>query len=113
MVRVKGYGQNEKRNVLVGNTISKSNLPIDIQYGAKETREGAKGQLDKAAKLASKYFSKVQTVEYDEKSGNIYVSVTGQQSTENQRKIDQINAAWSNPNLPIEIKFVSWSIKPL
>jgi len=43
VVRVKGYGHNEKRNIVVGNTISKSNLPIDIQYGAKETREGAKG----------------------------------------------------------------------
>ncbi len=56
-----------KRNIAVGNTISKSNLPIEIQYGAKETREVAKGQLNKAAKIASKYFSKVQTVSYNEK----------------------------------------------
>ncbi|QSB53982.1 hypothetical protein I6J48_17665 [Acinetobacter calcoaceticus] len=113
VVRVKGYGQNEKRNIVVGNAISKTNLPIDIQYGAKEIRENAKGQLDKAAKLASKYFSKVQTVGYDEKSGNIYVRVNGKQTTENQRKIDQVKAAWNNPNLPLEINLVNWSIKPL
>lgn len=113
VVRVKGYGQNEKRNVAVGNAISKSNLPIEIQYGAKETRENAKGQLNKAAKLASKYFSKVQTVGYDEKSGSIYVRVKGKQTTENQRKIDQIKAEWNNPNLPLEINLVNWSVKPL
>ncbi|MGN2483659.1 hypothetical protein [Acinetobacter calcoaceticus] len=113
VVRVKGYGQNEKRNIVVGNAISKTNLPIDIQYGAKETREVAKGQLDKAAKLASKYFSKVQTVGYDEKSGNIYVRVNDKQTTENQRKIDQVKAAWNNPNLPLEINLVNWSVKPL
>ena len=75
VVRVKGYGRNEKRNIAVGNTISKSNLPIEIQYGAKETREVAKGQLNKVAKIASKYFSKVQTVSYNEKSGSIVVEV--------------------------------------
>ncbi|USP42117.1 hypothetical protein [Acinetobacter sp. XS-4] len=113
VVRVKGYGQNEKRNIVVGNTISKSDLPIDIQYGAKETREVAKGQINKAAKLANKYFSKVQTVEYDEKSGNIYVRVNGKQTTESQRKINQVKAAWNNANLPLEINLVNWSVKPL
>lgn len=113
VVRVKGYGQNEKRNIVVGNTISKSDLPIDIQYGAKETIEAAKEQLDKATKLANKYFSKVQTVGYDEKSGIIYVHVNGKQTPENQRKIDQFKAAWNNPNLPLEIHLVNWSIKPL
>lgn len=113
VVRVKGYGQNEKRNIVVGNAISKGDLPIDIQYGAKETREAAKEQLDKATKLANKYFSKVQTVGYDEKNGIIYVHVNGKQSTENQRKIDQFQAAWNNPNLPLEIHLVNWSIKPL
>lgn len=113
VVRVKGYGQNEKRNIVVGNAISKGDLPIDIQYGAKETREEAKEQLDKATKLANKYFSKVQTVGYDEKSGSIYVHVNSKQTTENQRKIDQFKAAWNNPNLPLEIHLVNWSIKPL
>lgn len=113
VVRVKGYGQNEKRNVAVGNAISKSDLPIEIQYGAKETRENAKGQLDKAAKLASKYFSKVQTVSYNEKNGNIVVEVKGKSTAENLKKVDQVKAAWNNPNLPLEINLVNWSIKPL
>ncbi|MDV7586810.1 hypothetical protein R4552_16920 [Acinetobacter baumannii] len=113
VVRVKGYGRNEKRNIAVGNTISKSNLPIEIQYGAKETREVAKGQLNKAAKIASKYFSKVQTVSYNEKSGSIVVEVKGKSTTENLKKVDEIQSLWNNPNLPIEIKFVSWFIKPL
>ncbi|MBD0195357.1 hypothetical protein IAF52_20285, partial [Acinetobacter baumannii] len=39
VVRVKGYGQNEKRNIVAGKAISKDDLPIDIQYGTKETRE--------------------------------------------------------------------------
>lgn len=113
VVRVKGYGQNEKRNIAVGSTISKSNLPIEIQYGAKETREVAKGQLNKAAKLASKYFSRVQTVSYNEKSGSIVVEVKGKSTTENLKKVDEIQSLWNNPNLPIEIKFVNWTIKPL
>lgn len=113
VVRVKGYGHNEKRNIVVGNAISKGDLPIDIQYGAKETRDVAKEQLNKATKLANKYFSKVQTIGYDEKSGIIYVHVNGKQTTENQRKIEQFKAAWNNPNLPLEIHLVNWSVKPL
>ncbi|WP_459661489.1 hypothetical protein ACL9Z5_001766 [Acinetobacter calcoaceticus] len=113
VVRVKGYGQNEKRNIAIGNAISKSDLPIEIQYGAKETRENAKGQLDKAAKLANKYFSKVQTVGYDEKNGNIIVEVKGKSTAENLKKVDQVKVAWNNPNLPLEINLVNWSVKPL
>lgn len=113
VVRVKGYGQNEKRSIAVGNAISKNNLPIDIQYGAKETREVAKGQINKAQKLVKKYFKKIQTVSYNEKNGNIVVEVKGKSTVENLKKVDEIQSLWNNPNLPIEIKFVSWSIKPL
>ncbi|WP_228137065.1 S1 family peptidase [Acinetobacter sp. V2] len=113
VVRVKGYGQNEKRNVAVGNAISKSNLPIDIQYGAKETREVAKGQINKAQKLVKNYFNTIQTISYNEKNGNIIVEVKGKSTTENLKKVDQVQSLWKNPNLPIEIKFVNWTIKPL
>lgn len=113
VVRVKGYGQNEKRNIAVGNAISKSDLPIEIQYGAKETRDVAKGQINKAQKLVKKYFNTIQTVSYNEKNGSITVEVKGKSTVENLKKVDQIQALWKNQNLPIEIKFVSWSIKPL
>ncbi|WP_127491963.1 hypothetical protein [Acinetobacter calcoaceticus] len=113
VVRVKGYGQNEKRNIVVGNAISKTNLPIDIQYGAKETREIAKGQINKAQKLVKNYFNTIQTVSYNEKNGNIVVEVKGKSTAENLKKVDQVKAAWNNPNLPLEIHLVNWSIKPL
>ncbi|MNE17166.1 hypothetical protein D3C81_626940 [compost metagenome] len=113
VVRVKGYGQNEKRNIVVGNAISKSDLPIDIQYGAKETREIAKGQINKAQKLVKNYFNTIQTVSYNEKNGNIVVEVKGKSTAENLKKVDQVKAAWNNLNLPLEIHLVNWSIKPL
>ncbi|WP_457971257.1 hypothetical protein [Acinetobacter calcoaceticus] len=113
VVRVKGYGQNEKRNIVVGNAISKTNLPIDIQYGAKETREIAKGQINKAQKLVKNYFNTIQTVSYNEKNGNIVVEVKGKSTAENLKKVDQAKAAWNNPNLPLEINLINWSIKPL
>lgn len=113
VVRVKGYGQNEKRNIVVGNAISKGDLPIDIQYGAKETREEARSQINKAQQLVKNYFNTIQTVSYNEKNGNIVVEVKGKSTVENLKKIDQVQSLWKNPNLPIEIKFVSWSIKPL
>lgn len=69
MVRVKGYGQNEKRNIVVGNAISKGELPIDIQYGAKESREEARSQINKVLKLVKNYFYTIQTVSYNEKMG--------------------------------------------
>ncbi|MFL9557469.1 hypothetical protein, partial [Acinetobacter baumannii] len=112
VVRVKGYGQNEKRNIVVGNAISKGDLPIDIQYGAKETREEARVQINKALKLVKNYFKNIQTVSYNEKNGNIVVEVKGKSTVENLKKVDQVQSLWNNPNLPIEIKFVSWSIKP-
>ncbi|ETQ94968.1 hypothetical protein OW666_04140 [Acinetobacter baumannii] len=113
VVRVKGYGQNEKRNIVVGNAISKGDLPIDIQYGAKESREEAISQINKALKLVKNYFYTIQTVSYNEKNGNIVVEVKGKSTVENLKKVDEIQSLWNNPNLPIEIKFVSWSIKPL
>ncbi|MDC5082489.1 hypothetical protein NRA12_11730 [Acinetobacter baumannii] len=113
VVRVKGYGQNEKRNIVVGNAISKGDLLIDIQYGAKESREEAISQINKALKLVKNYFYTIQTVSYNEKNGNIVVEVKGKSTVENLKKVDEIQSLWNNPNLPIEIKFVSWSIKPL
>ena len=113
VVRVKGYGTNQKRNFTVGNAISKSNLPIEIQYGATETREVAKGQINKAQNLVKGYFNNIQTVSYNEKSGKIVVEVKGNSTADNLKKADQIQSLWKNPNLPIEIKFVNWSIKPL
>lgn len=113
VVRVKGYGQNEKRNIAVGNAISKSDLPIEIQYGAKETRENAKGQINKAQKLVKNYFNTIQTVSYNEKNGNIMVEVKGKSTAENLKKVDQVKAAWNNPNLPLKINLVNWAIKPL
>ncbi|TPT80273.1 hypothetical protein [Acinetobacter baumannii] len=113
VVRVKGYGQNEKRNIVVGNAISKGDLSIDIQYGAKETREEARVQINKALKLVKNYFKNIQTVSYNEKNGNIVVEVKGKSTVENLKKVDQVQSLWKNPNLPIEIKFVNWTIKPL
>lgn len=69
VVRVKGYGQNEKRNIVVGNAISKGELPIDIQYRAKESREEARSQINKVLKLVKNYFYTIQTVSYNEKMG--------------------------------------------
>lgn len=113
VVRVKGYGTNQKRDIAVGDAISKSILPIEIHYGATETREVAKGQLKKAEKLVKEYFSSVQTVSYNEKSGTIVVDVTEKSTSDSLKKVDQIKSTWKNPNLSIDVNFVNWSIKPL
>ncbi|HCJ6472839.1 TPA: hypothetical protein NVL99_003724 [Acinetobacter baumannii] len=113
VVRIKGYGQNEKGNIVAGKAISKDDLPIDIQYGAKETREEARVQINKVLKLVKNYFKNIQTVSYNEKNGNIVVEVKGKSTFENLKKVDQVQSLWKNPNLPIEIKFVNWTIKPL
>ncbi|MDC5670747.1 hypothetical protein OFN19_10865 [Acinetobacter baumannii] len=81
--------------------------------GAKESREEAISQINKALKLVKNYFYTIQTVSYNEKNGNIVVEVKGKSTVENLKKVDEIQSLWNNPNLPIEIKFVSWSIKPL
>ncbi|WP_262754458.1 hypothetical protein [Acinetobacter courvalinii] len=113
VVRVKGYGTNQKRNVAVGNTIAKENLPIEIQYGATETREAGRAQINNIRKLVKNYFNTVQTYAYDEVTGAIVVAVKGKETAGNLKKIDAIKTVWNNPNLPLEFKFVNWTIKPL
>ncbi|MFV5265354.1 hypothetical protein ACMUMS_17650, partial [Acinetobacter courvalinii] len=113
VVRVKGYGTNQKRNVAVGNTIAKENLPIEIQYGATETREAGRAQINNVRKLVKNYFNTVQTYAYDEVTGAIVVAVKGKETVENLKKADVIKTVWNNPNLPLEFKFVNWTIKPL
>jgi len=113
VVRVKGYGTNQKRNVAISNAKAKSNLPIEVQYGASETRDTAKGQIKKAQELVKRYFTNVQTASYDEKTGSIVVNVKGSNTSENFKKIQQIKSEWKNPNIPLEVNFVNWTIKPL
>ncbi len=113
VVRVKGSGTNQKRNVAVGNTVAKENLPIEIQYGATETREAGRAQINNVRKLVKNYFNTVQTYAYDEVTGAIVVAVKGKETVENLKKIDAIKTVWNNPNLPLEFKFVNWTIKPL
>lgn len=113
VVRVKGSGTNQKRNVAVGNTVAKENLPIEIQYGATETREAGRAQINNVRKLVKNYFNTVQTYAYDEVTGAIVVAVKGKETVENLKKADVIKTVWNNPNLPLEFKFVNWTIKPL
>ncbi|WP_228716586.1 S1 family peptidase [Acinetobacter proteolyticus] len=113
VVRVKGSGTNQKRNVAVGNAVSKQNLPIEIQYGATETKEAGRAQINNVSKLVKTYFNTVQSYAYDERTGAIVVSVKGKETAENLKKVDTIKMAWNNLNLPLEFKFVNWTIKPL
>ncbi|WP_436897575.1 hypothetical protein [Acinetobacter gyllenbergii] len=113
VVRVKGSGTNQKRNVAVGNAVSKQNLPIEIQYGATETKEAGRAQINNVSKLVKTYFNTVQSYAYDERTGAIVVSVKGKETSENLKKVDAIKMAWNNLNLPLEFKFVNWTIKPL
>lgn len=114
VVRVKGYGKNEQRSLAVGNTSAKNLLPIEVKYGATETRESGRAQMSVVKALAQKYFDNaVQFIVYDEKSGNMLIEIKGKESAENLKKVDQLKTAWGNQNLPLNIKFVNTTIKPL
>ena len=86
--------------------------PIEINYGAKITKENAIKQLEPAEKLLKTIFPKLLSVHYDEVTGEIVAKVPGNESKE----IDlakKAQALWLNSAIPLKIDFVTYVIKPL
>lgn len=112
VVRLKGNGSNKKRELSIENSLPGIKVPVEFEYGAKATREVAKGQLQKAQKLAEEYFSTVQIVSYNDITGNIDIEVNEELSPEVSSKIDKLKQNWKNPNVDINVVLVNYSIVP-
>ena len=110
IVKLKGNGNNEKKELAIKNVVG--SVPVEFQYGAKETREVAKGQIQKAQKLAQNYFSTVQLVSYNERTGNIDIEINEKSSPNVLNKINEIKSSWKNPNIDLNVILVSFDILP-
>ena len=88
-------------------------LPVEIKYGARFTKEEARLQQTKAAKLVSRYFSKPRMTGYDEEKGIIVADVHGKPTPENLALVKKVQSEWGQDKLPLTIEFVSYSVSPL
>lgn len=113
IVRLKGNGKNEKKEISLKKSLPDITVPVEFIYGAKETKEAAKGQIDKAQKLAQQYFKDVQTVGYNEATGNIDIKVKAKSNPDLAEKTTAIQNNWKNPNVPLNVIPVNWSISPM
>lgn len=111
IVKLKGNGNNEKKELTIKNLAGA--VPVEFRYGAKETREVAKGQIDKAKKLAQTYFSNVQLVSYNERTGNIDIEINDKSSESVTNKINELKGAWKNPKIDLSIVLVNYKLKPM
>ena len=113
IVKLKGNGKNEKRELKIDAAIPNNEIPVEFQYGAKVTKEAGKGQMKKAGALAKNYFSTVRMVSYNEITGEIDIEIKEKSSPEVQSKIQELKKSWKNPNVPINVILVSYSIVPM
>ncbi|MFB6348592.1 hypothetical protein ACFBZI_03905 [Moraxella sp. ZJ142] len=113
VVKLKGSGRNEKKEIALDKTLPNINVPVEFIYGAKTTINVAKGQLQKAQNLAQQYLTGVQMVSYNEKTGQIDIEINAQNTDKMQSKINQLQKAWKNPHLDLNIIFVGYSVKPM
>ena len=113
IVRLKGNGKNEKKEISLKKSLPDITVPVEFIYGAKETKEAAKGQIDKAQKLAQQYFKDVQTVGYNEATGNIDIKVKAKSNPDLAEKTTARQNNWKNPNVPLNVIPVNWSISPM
>lgn len=88
-------------------------LPVEFQYGAKITKEQARERMPSAQALATRYFDTVQTVFYDEKTGEMNIEIKEKPTPEVLAKIEQLKQAWGYTDLPLNIKLVNYTITPL
>lgn len=113
VVKLKGNGKNQKKEMAVSNALPNINIPVEFVYGAKSTKDVAKGQLQKAQKLAQQYLDNVQMVSYNERTGKIDIEIKGENNQQTQDKINQLQKAWKNPHLDLNVIFVNYSISTM
>jgi len=116
VLRMVGTGKDNTRLVKIydRNNASKYEvLPVEIKYGARFTKEEARLQQTKAAKLVSRYFSKPRMTGYNEEKGIIVADVHGKPTPENLALVKKVQDEWGQDKLPLIIEFVSYSILPL
>lgn len=113
VVRVKGNGKNSKRIFNFNKNPNSSlslDLPIEIIYGAKVSKNEAKGQVKKASNLVKNYFPSLVTTSYVEATGSIVAKVNGK---EDPILVEKVQREWKNPNLPLRIEFSNIKVSPL
>lgn len=113
VVKLKDNGKNQKKEMAVSNALPNINVPVEFVYGAKSTKDVAKGQLQKAQKLAQQYLDNVQMVSYNERTGKIDIEIKGENNQQTQDKINQLQKAWKNPHLDLNVIFVNYSISTM
>lgn len=113
VVKLKGNGKNQKKEMAVSNALPNINVPVEFVYGAKSTKDVAKGQLQKAQKLAQQYLDNVQMVSYNERTGKIDIEIKGENNQQTQDKINQLQKAWKNPHLDLNVIFINYSISTM
>ncbi len=102
-----------KKEMTVSNALPNINVPVEFVYGAKSTKDVAKEQLQKAQKLAQQYLGNVQMVSYNERTGKIDIEIKGENNQQTQDKINQLQKAWKNPHLDLNVIFVNHSISTM
>lgn len=112
IVRLKGNGKNERKEMAVRNLTNVS-IPVEFQYGAKVTKEIGRGQIEVAKKLAQSYFTNVRMVSYNQVTGEIDIDIKEKPSAKIKSKVDEMQAAWKNPNIPLNINFVNYNVVPM
>ncbi|WP_434353124.1 hypothetical protein VH441_08000 [Psychrobacter sp. HD31] len=113
VVRVKENGKKMTENRLFSIDGINEKMPIEIIYGAKEAAQIAKGQVNKAYNLVNCFFTEVQDSGYDEKTGEIIVRVTGEETPANMELVQTIQRKWNNPKIPLKVEFVNFTLNPL
>lgn len=116
VLRLTGTGEDTTRLVKIydrSRTGKYKILPVEIKYGARFTKEEARLQQAKSAKLVSRYFSKLRITGYDEEKNIIVADVHGKPTPENLELVKKVQSEWGEDKLPLTIEFVSYSISPL
>lgn len=112
VIRLTGTGRNTTKYFAIKNHKGLY-LPVEFHYGAKVTKDVARGQMQKAQILASHYFDTLRTVSYDETTGEMKIEIKAKDTPEVHAKIEQLKQAWNNPDLPMNIRLVNYDITPL
>lgn len=93
-------------------TVLGVDYPVQINYGSKVTKDDALKQLDAAQALLIKVFPDMQSLSYDEQTGEIVAKVKGKES-ENTSAVKRAKDLWNITGIPLKVEFVNYVISPL
>ncbi|USZ14484.1 hypothetical protein NGM44_08955 [Moraxella sp. FZFQ2102] len=113
VVRLLGDGCDKTQFFQLANGLPNQTVPVRFVYGAKITQDAAALQIDAVKSVASKYLTGVQMISYNPMTGKIDIEVNGENTPEMQSKIAQLQDAWQNTSVDLNVILVSFTIKPM